>query len=82
MKLKILSPGKTIYDGNSDSIILPSKHCGAFLVMEDHAPIVAALEEGIVKYTVDGEDYEFQISGGFAEVRNNNVSVCVEIKPN
>ncbi|MDR2084101.1 MAG: hypothetical protein LBP67_03805 [Bacteroidales bacterium] len=79
MKLKILSPEKTIYDGNADSVLVPGKNNKPFVILDSHTPLISILENGLVRYTVNGKDVELLISSGFVEVRKDVVSVCVEL---
>ena len=48
---------------------------------KDHAPLISSLAAGEVKFREGRTGTEFQtlqIQGGFAEVKDNQVSVCVE----
>lgn len=81
MKLKILSPEKTIYEGEAISVLVPGMHHRPFVVLDSHTPLISVLEDGRVEYIVDDQSFEFYISSGFVEVRNDVVSVCVELQP-
>lgn len=78
MKLEILSPEKTIYSGSAESVTLPGLH-GRFTVLDHHAPLISALNEGKLSYRVAGGQREIRIRGGFAEVKKNTLSVCAEL---
>jgi len=77
MNLEIVSPEKIIYSGKAESVTLPG-FGGSFSILDRHAPIVAALKNGVLSYSVDGNNEELTINGGFVEVKKNNISVCVE----
>ena len=78
LKLRIVSPEKIVFVGDVDSVIVPGMS-GEFQVLPNHAPLISSLEAGKVVYdTADGRK-ELTIAGGFAEVQNNNVSLCVEL---
>jgi len=78
MKLEILSPERSLYIGEVDVVTLPGT-LGRFTVLQDHAPLVSSLKEGIIRIKpYEGEEKELSIKGGFVEVRQNVVSVCVE----
>jgi F-type H+-transporting ATPase subunit epsilon len=48
-------------------------------VLDKHAPMVSALTKGKIKVLVDKNKTEhYAITGGFAEVLNNKVTVLVE----
>lgn len=47
-------------------------------MLENHAPIVASLQAGEVRIIKDnGEKLAFEVSGGFVEMLNNEVSLLV-----
>ena len=77
MKLLLLSPTKVVFDGEVESVTVPGTQ-GSFTVWENHAALISTLERGLVSCRgVDGE-ISFEVDGGFVEVRNNEVSICVE----
>ena len=57
---------------------------GSFTVWENHAALISSLKEGELTARhkdMDGKTEKtetFKIDGGFVEVRDNEVSVCVE----
>jgi len=79
MKVEIISPSDTLYNGEATSVTVPSK-MGPFTLLEHHAPIVAILEDGKVNLTAaNGETKEFDIKGGFTENHDNQLTICVEL---
>ena len=42
-------------------------------VLSDHAPMIGALQEGVVRYVCEGEDHFAAISGGVLSVVDNEV---------
>ncbi|MGC4058076.1 MAG: ATP synthase F1 subunit epsilon [Chitinophagaceae bacterium] len=78
MQLDILTPEHKIFSGNVYGIQLPGIE-GSFEILEHHAPMIASLGKGKMKILKDKSSTEsFEISGGFAEVLNNKVSVLIE----
>lgn len=78
MKLEILSPERSLYKGDVDLVTLPGT-LGRFTVLQDHAPLISSLKEGIIRIKpYEGEEVELSIKGGFVEVKQNIVTVCVE----
>ena len=79
MKVEIISPSDTLFEGEATSVTVPSK-MGPFTLLEHHAPIVAILEAGKVSLTdINGETKEFDIKGGFIENHDNHLTICVEL---
>jgi len=79
LKLKIVSPEKILFDGEVKMVKVPGV-VGEFEILNNHAPIVSALQKGEVEYETAEGRTQFAIVGGFVEVLKNNVSLCVERK--
>jgi len=78
MELIALTPEKELYRGNIQSIKVPGTN-GQFEILKGHAAIVAALAEGVVRVIDEkGEKLTFNISKGFVEVLNNEVSLLIQ----
>ncbi|MBR2368640.1 MAG: ATP synthase F1 subunit epsilon [Paludibacteraceae bacterium] len=77
MNVSILSPLKTLFQGEATSVNLPGK-IGAFTVLENHAPIVSTLDKGVITITNKEENTEIEIVSGFVEVHDNEITICVE----
>lgn len=78
MELTIVSPEKILFKGEAQAITVPGT-MGKFEVLDNHASIVSSLKEDKLTYKVSGKETTLNISGGFIEVSNNKVSVCVEV---
>lgn len=77
LHLSIVSPEKEIYDGEVISVTLPGV-IGSFTILPQHAPIVSSLKEGKLSYvTEDNEEQTLDVQGGFVEMSNGAVSVCI-----
>ncbi len=80
MNLEILTPEHKVYSGKVYGIQLPGTD-GSFEVLEKHAPMIASLRKGKMKVIKDknyANTETYEITGGFVEVLNNNVSVLIE----
>lgn len=78
MKLVVLTPEKEIYSGDVSSVKVPGIN-GSFEVLNNHAPIVAALGAGDVRILdKTGNKKLFPIRKGFIEVLDNEVSLLVQ----
>ena len=76
--LEIIAPDRVVYQGEATSVSAPGA-LGGFQVLYNHAPLLSLLRIGqmTVKET-SGADTVFATSGGYLEVRANNVVVLVE----
>lgn len=78
MNIEILTPDKEIYNGNGSLIQMPGMD-GLFEVLNQHAPLIAALKKGKIKIVNDKEEtLFFEINGGVAEVQHNHVRILAE----
>ena len=78
MKLVALTPEKELFNGDITSVKLPGVG-GQFEILNNHAPIVAALEAGEVRVIdTSGERTIFNIEKGFVEVFKNEVSLLIQ----
>lgn len=78
LRLKIVTPEKIVYTGDVVSVRVPGT-LGSFEILENHAPIISALDKGTADYVTADGGHQIQISGGFVEVQKNEVSLCVEL---
>ncbi len=78
LNITIFTPEKKLYEGQANSVIVPSVD-GSFEVLTNHAPTVAALAEGTVTITdTSNKKNKLDIAGGFVEVLDNNISLLVQ----
>ncbi len=77
LRLDIVSPEKQLFQGEVERVTLPGTR-GSFSILPHHAPIVSSLGAGTLSYVVKGEEQTLDIQGGFVEMSDNEVSVCVE----
>lgn len=75
---QVLTPHGPVFQGSVTGIRVPGSE-GSFEILYNHAALMSALEAGEVRVT-DAEfgNRFFAISGGFVEVRDNEVVVLAE----
>lgn len=78
MKLDIISPEGVFYNGEVSNIKLPG-YIGGFEVLPYHAPIISALQKGTILFDNADGTQSLQIKNGFVEVKDDVISVCVEL---
>ena len=77
MKLEIITPDKEIYTGEASLVQFPGID-GLFEVLENHAPLIAALKTVKINMESQGQTHYFDINGGIVEVLQNQVLVLAE----
>ena len=76
LNLKVITPDKTVWDDSIEEVVLPST-TGQLGILGGHAPLITALETGVMRIRPDKEWKAIALVGGFAEVDNNEVKVLV-----
>ncbi|GDX48756.1 MAG: ATP synthase F1 subunit epsilon [Bacteroidota bacterium] len=77
MVVDILTPEKKLFSGDATAVQLPGIN-GSFQVLNNHAALVSALKQGVVKVDAGKDSRSFTITGGFCEVIENRVTILVE----
>jgi F-type H+-transporting ATPase subunit epsilon len=76
--LEIVTPKRIVFKGEATSFSAPGVN-GGFQVLHSHAPLLASVTIGKVKIIeTSGTESHYAISGGFVEVRENNVILLAE----
>lgn len=77
-KLQIITPSRVVYQNEAKSVSAPGTQ-GGFQILHNHAPFVSTIEVGELKVMgKNGESLLYATSGGFVEVKENNVMVLAE----
>ena len=77
MHLEIITPDKTVFEGEVDSATFPGSK-GSFQVLKNHAPLISSLDRGIVKYKINNNEKEMVVNGGVVEVLKNKIILLAE----
>jgi F-type H+-transporting ATPase subunit epsilon len=77
MYLEILTPEKKVFEGNVVIATFPGAD-GSFQVMDNHAPLISLLKEGLVEYKSNEATNALQITGGVVEVLKNKVVLLAD----
>lgn len=77
MQLTIVAPRGVLCRTTVEKVSLPGA-LGAFTVLPGHAPLIAQLTEGKIRYTVGAKEYEQAIRRGFVRIERDTVAANVE----
>jgi F-type H+-transporting ATPase subunit epsilon len=77
MFLEILTPEKKIFEGTVSIVTFPGAD-GSFQVMDNHAPLISLLKEGVVEYKSKDIKETIAITGGVVEVLSNKVVLLAD----
>jgi F-type H+-transporting ATPase subunit epsilon len=78
IRLEFVTPERSIAHQDVDEVELPGEE-GFFAVLPGHAPLLAALKAGPIWYRSGSEKHYAFLSGGFAEVTADRVSVLATV---
>lgn len=80
MQLEIITPVHKIFNGDADSVQLPGKD-GIFQILDNHAPIISTLVEGVVKIEIPGSHKQLdEISGQIERDKSDDKVLRLNIK--
>jgi F-type H+-transporting ATPase subunit epsilon len=76
LHVSIIAPDRNVWDSNAEEVILPSS-TGQLGILKGHAPLLTALDIGVMRVRVDKEWIPVVLMGGFAEVENDELTILV-----
>lgn len=79
MILEIVTPEKVLFEGSVEYVRLPGSKA-PFVVLHNHAPLISVLDKGKVVWSTGCGEECVEVAGGFAEIKDNHITVCVENK--
>jgi len=77
IRLEIVTPEASVLNEDVDEVIAPGA-MGQFDILPGHTTLLAELEKGIVTYVKSGQARSVVISGGFAEVKEDHVTILAD----
>jgi len=75
--LEVVTPNGAVVSEDVDIVTAPGVD-GEFGVLANHAPFLSAIKTGTLIFKKDKQEKFLMVSGGFAEVSNNEVTFLVE----
>lgn len=77
MQLEIITPDKKVFEGEVAVATFPGED-GSFQILNNHAPLVSLLKEGVVEYKSKEVNQQVHITGGVVEVLKNKVILLAD----
>lgn len=75
--LRVVSPEGNVLKEEAEFVVLPGQ-TGEIGILPNHAPLITAMDAGVVRYTVNGSTHKISTSGGFVEVVDNKVTILAD----
>ena len=74
----LVSPDKLVFSGEVDQVDVPGVD-GDFGVLAGHAPLIALIKPGVLVVHEGGKKHEIVVTGGFAEVNPQGLTILADI---
>lgn len=76
LTVRVVAPDKTVWDSPAEEVILPST-TGQLGILTGHAPLLTALDIGVMRVRSSKDWQAIALMGGFAEVEEDEVIILV-----
>ena len=74
LNVRVITPDKIVWNAEANELILPSS-TGQIGILTDHAPLLTALDIGVMRLKSDAGWTSIVLMEGFAEVEENKVTI-------
>lgn len=74
--LRVMAPNRTVWNSEAQEVIL-STNSGQIGILPNHAPLLTALDIGVMKIRIDSKWTAMALMGGFAMIDNNQMTILV-----
>ena len=74
LNVRVITPDKIVWDALADELILPSS-TGKIGILTNHAPLLTAIDIGVMQLKSDAGWTSIVLMEGFAEVEDNKVTI-------
>lgn len=76
IQVRVIAPDTIVWNAEAEEIILPSS-TGQLGILSGHIPLLTALDIGVMRVRINKEWKPIILLGGFAEVKDNTVTILV-----
>lgn len=77
IQFDLVSPERKLLSAQATEVQIPGAE-GDMTAMAGHVPTITTLRPGVLKVVTDGQAVEFAVTGGFAEISEEGISVLAE----
>lgn len=78
IKLEVLTPERLVLSESVDEVVIPGLN-GELGILPNHTALISQLKTGILTYRSGSDKRMLHVSGGFAEVLPDHVSVLSDV---
>jgi len=76
LNLRVMAPNRIVWNSEAQEIIL-STNSGQIGILPNHAPLLTALDIGVMKVRINSDWSTMALMGGFAMIENNQLTILV-----
>ncbi|WP_017303186.1 ATP synthase F1 subunit epsilon [Spirulina subsalsa] len=76
LSVRVVTPDKTVLETSAQEVILPST-TGQLGILSGHAPLLTALDIGVMRVRPEKDWLAIALLGGFAEVEEDQITILV-----
>uniref|UniRef100_A0AB39U2Q4 ATP synthase epsilon chain, chloroplastic n=1 Tax=Ophioglossum hongii TaxID=3238578 RepID=A0AB39U2Q4_9MONI len=76
LNLRVMAPNRIVWNSEVQEVIL-STNSGQIGILPNHAPLLTALDIGVMRVRVNEQWSNMALMGGFATIDNNQITVLV-----
>ena len=76
INIRVITPDRIVCSTTAEEIILPST-TGQLGILDGHAPLITALDIGVLRIKMDQKWTPMILFGGFAEVDQDQITILV-----
>lgn len=77
LHVEVVTAERELYNGEAEMVSAPGSE-GRLGILPRHAALLAFLQPGELRITLEGAEEDIFVSGGFLEVSNNQVTVLAD----
>lgn len=76
LNIRVIAPDRVVWTKEVDEMILPGA-TGLIGILEGHAPLITALEIGVLRVKINNVWAPIVVLGGFAVIKGNKATVLI-----
>ena len=81
IRCEIVSQDRIVYQGDVDIVVLPGAE-GVMGILPNHSPLLTVLQYGIITIRTKGNEENFTVAGGVAEIQPDQVTILADAAEN
>ena len=78
---EIVSQDRLVFKGEADIVVIPGMD-GQMGILPKHAPVLTALDYGVITVRLKGVEEHFTVAGGIAEVLPDKITILADAAEN